>query len=216
MPRTIRAALCRRSTVPASSATAWRRRLAARLCDGLLIHDAGWASLDPAILGDAAPAAALALAWLLQTLGGTEYPIAPERRTEALEQLRDPAQPGFTLGGCYLSFRSGRLLVCRDWGAAGGAAPVHPGMRVLWDRRFVLEIPGDFSGEPGFTIARLGERGIQSLGRDPEKRRPEPEMPSPLPPARPCPPYGKGSGWRRFRISVTARRSQSGSNRRIR
>jgi tRNA(Ile)-lysidine synthase len=145
---------------------------AARLCDGLQIHDAGWASLDPAIFRDTDPAALLAFAALLRALGGSEYPIASERCAEALQQLRDPAQPGFTLGGCHLSNRSGRRLVCRDWGAIGDAIPVRPGMRVLWDRRFAIEIRGDFNLEPGFTIARLGERGIQSLGRDPDKPAP--------------------------------------------
>jgi hypothetical protein len=43
---------------------------------------------------------------------------------------------------------------------------------MLWDHRFSVEIPGDFSPEAGFTIARLGERGIQVLGRDPEKPAP--------------------------------------------
>jgi tRNA(Ile)-lysidine synthase len=145
---------------------------ASRLCAGLHIEDAGWASLDPAAFPDHDPASALALAWLLQTIGGTEYPVAPERRSEALAQLRELGAAGFTLGGCYLWARAGRLSICRDWGAISEATPVHPGMRLVWDRRFRIEVPSDLDPAPGFTIARLEERGIQSLGRDPEKPAP--------------------------------------------
>jgi tRNA(Ile)-lysidine synthase len=45
-------------------------------------------------------------------------------------------------------------------------------MRLLWDRRFRIELPPDLDPTPGLTIARLGERGIQSLGRDPLKPGP--------------------------------------------
>jgi tRNA(Ile)-lysidine synthase len=142
---------------------------AARLATGLRIEDAGWASLDPAQFSDSDPASALALARLLQVIGGAEYPIAPNRRAEALGQLHDLGAAGFTLGGCYVWMKAGRLLVCRDWGAIGQEIAVQPGTRLVWDRRFRIEVPADFDRVPGFTIARLGERGIQSLGRDPEK-----------------------------------------------
>ncbi|HVT50484.1 MAG TPA: tRNA lysidine(34) synthetase TilS [Dongiaceae bacterium] len=150
-----------------------RRRLesdaAARLCADLTIHDTGWASLDPAALLDGEPASALAFAGLLQAIGGTDYPIAPERRLEALARLRELGPAGFTLGGCYLSVKAGHLEICRDWGAIGEETPIHPGMRLLWDRRFAVEIPQALDGRVDLTIARLGERGIRSLGRDPEK-----------------------------------------------
>jgi tRNA(Ile)-lysidine synthase len=152
---------------------------ATRLCADLKLHDAGWAALDPAVLRDAGPAAALAFSGLLQAIGGTEYRIAPERSAEALASLRDPGQPGFThpgftqpgftLGGCYVAFENDHLMVCRDWGAIADESPIHPGMRLLWDGRFSIEVPGDLGSGPGFTIARLGERGIRSLGRDPHK-----------------------------------------------
>jgi len=144
---------------------------AARLCADLTIHDSGWASLNPAVLLDGEPASALAFAWLLQTIGGTEYPIAPDRRIEGLARVRDLGPAGFTLGGCHLSVKAGRLQICRDWGAIDEVVPVHPGMRLTWDRRFEVELPGLDLGA-GVTIARLGERGIRSLGRDPEKPEP--------------------------------------------
>ena len=65
--------------------------------------------------------------------------------------------------------RAGRLQVCRDWGAIGDAIPVQPGIRLFWDRRFEIEMPRELDLGPGVTIARLGERGIRSLGRAPEK-----------------------------------------------
>ncbi|MES1150928.1 MAG: tRNA lysidine(34) synthetase TilS, partial [Dongia sp.] len=142
---------------------------AARLCADLTIHDSGWASLDPAALLDGGPAAALALAWLLQTVGGTEYPVAPDRRVDGLARVRTLGASGFTLGGCYLLLRAGRLQVCRDWGAIGDTIPVQPGIRLFWDRRFEIEMPRELDLGPGVTIARLGELGIRSLGRAPEK-----------------------------------------------
>jgi len=145
---------------------------ATRLCAGLTLHESGWASLNPAVLPDGEPASALAFASLLQAVGGTEYAIAPDRRVEGLAQLRGLGPAGFTLGGCYLSVRAGRLQVCRDWGAISDEVPLHPGMRLLWDRRFDVEIPADLGIGADFTIARLGERGIRSLGRDPEKPEP--------------------------------------------
>lgn len=145
---------------------------AALLSTDLTIREAGWASLDPAPLGGGDPAAAFAFAGLLQAIGGTEYPIAPDRRVAALSQIRDLGEAGFTLGGCYIAMKAGRLTVCRDWGAIAEEAPVHPGMRLTWDRRFAIEIAGDLAAGAGLTIARLGERGIRSLGRDPEKPEP--------------------------------------------
>lgn len=142
---------------------------AGRLCADLTIHEAGWASLDPALLSDRGSAAALALAGLLQTIGGTEYPIAPDRREEALDRIANGGDGGFTLGGCHLSHRGGRLVICRDWGAIGAVVSVHPGMRLHWDGRFSLAIPGDIEAAAGLTIARLGERGIQSLAQETAK-----------------------------------------------
>jgi tRNA(Ile)-lysidine synthase len=146
---------------------------AARLCAVLTIHAAGWASLDPEVLLDGEPASALAFGGLLQTIGGTEYPVAPDRRIEGLARVRDLGSSGFTLGGCHLSKRARHLQICRDWGAIGDAVPVHPSMRppmgLTWDRRFEVEMPREIDVGSGVTIARLGERGIRSLGRDPEK-----------------------------------------------
>jgi tRNA(Ile)-lysidine synthase len=150
-----------------------RRRLetesAARLCRDLEIHDAGWASVDPAAFRQDGPAAAPAFAQLLQAIGGTEYPIAPDRCAEALVRLGSDDQPPFTLGGCHLARKGGRLLVARDWGAITHIAAVHPGRRVLWDRRFAVEMPADLAPEADFTIARLGERGLQALAQVPDR-----------------------------------------------
>jgi tRNA(Ile)-lysidine synthase len=165
---------------------------ASRLCAGLRIEDAGWASLDPAALQDHDLASALALAWLLQTIGGTEYPIAPDRRAEALTQLRDLGPSGFTLGGCYVWAKGGRLSVCRDWGAILEETPVRPGMDLLWDRRFRVQVPPDLDAAPGFTIARLGERGIQSLGRAPEKLEPGTAEAVPVPARKALPALWQG------------------------
>jgi tRNA(Ile)-lysidine synthase len=145
---------------------------AALLANALTIEPAGWASLEISGLLGGNAASALAFAWLLRTIGGAEYAVAPDRGAESLGRLRDSGAPGFTLGGCHLSLKGGQLQVCRDWGAIGDPVRVHPGMRLVWDRRFDVEIPAALDCRSDLTIARLGERGIRSLGRNPEKPEP--------------------------------------------
>jgi tRNA(Ile)-lysidine synthase len=144
-----------------------RRRLEAdaarRLAQSLVLHDAGWAELALGDLGDDA-ASCLAFGGLLQCLGGGDYPLAEERCREALLRLRSDAEADFTLGGCHLRRENLRLKVFRDWGAIRAQLVPVPGASILWDGRFAVSIGPGFS-DPACTIARLGERGVQELGR---------------------------------------------------
>jgi tRNA(Ile)-lysidine synthase len=144
-----------------------RRRLEAeaarRLAQSLVLHDAGWAELALESLGDDA-GSCLAFGGLLQCLGGGDYPPAEERCREALLRLQSDAEADFTLGGCHLRRQGHRLKVFRDWGAIRAQQAPTPGLSILWDGRFAVSTAPALS-DPALTIARLGERGIQELGR---------------------------------------------------
>ena len=132
------------------------------LAESLTLHGGGWAELDPRAFASVEPAARLAFGWILECLGGGDYPISEIRRGEALEAIRKPAKIDFTLGGCHLRHWGNSLQIQRDWGAIQDRLQVGRGAGVLWDRRFAVSVSLD---APELTIARLGERGIRLLGQ---------------------------------------------------
>ncbi|WP_395020511.1 tRNA lysidine(34) synthetase TilS [Dongia sp.] len=149
-----------------------RRRLeeeaARRLAAGLVIQDAGWAELD---LNDLGPddlsedaASSLAFGGLLQSIGGNDYPVAEDRRREALARLRAEAGADFTLGGCHLRRQAGKLQVFRDWGVIRDRLVPVPGTSALWDGRFMVTVAPGLPPHSDFTIGRLGEHGLRLLG----------------------------------------------------
>lgn len=145
-----------------------RRRLeeetAALLAGTLTLYPGGWGELDPAAFAASGASHRLALGWVLQSLGGNDYPVAEARRTEALERIRADDAADFTLGGCHLRRVGARLRVCRDWGAIRHRAAPDPGLPQLWDERFAVVAASDLPAKETFTIARLGERGLRLLG----------------------------------------------------
>jgi len=138
------------------------------LAESLTLDPAGWATIDLAPLDPEAPAARSALARLLQCIGGSGYPVAEARLSEAMAALRQDAAD-FTLGGCHLRREGGRLEVFRDWGAIRDRIPVkpgeRPGERFDWDRRYEIAVEPELPGGRDLTIARLGEAGMRQLGR---------------------------------------------------
>ncbi|GAB2176378.1 tRNA lysidine(34) synthetase TilS [Dongia sp. agr-C8] len=137
---------------------------AALLAASLVIHEAGWAELD---LDDLAAdqASSLALGGLLQSLGGNDYPVAENRRLEALDRLRAEGSADFTLGGCHLRRKTAKLQIFRDWGAIRDRLPLAPGASGHWDGRFTVMAAPELSSGSSFTIGRLGEHGLRELGR---------------------------------------------------
>jgi tRNA(Ile)-lysidine synthase len=146
-----------------------RRRLesaaAALLAESLAMGEEGVALLDPDRLQPGRPEAVLALGSLLQAVGGADYLPGSARLERALSVLATLDWPGFTLGGCLLSRRGRAVLIGRDWGAIRDRRRVRPGDRLLWDGRFDVAVAGDLAAEGEFSIAPLGERGVQWLGR---------------------------------------------------
>jgi tRNA(Ile)-lysidine synthase len=147
-----------------------RRRLegeaASVLAASLMVHASGWAELDLAAFDENDAAHRLAFGWLLQSLGGNDYPVAEDRRLAALARIGNADfTPDFTLGGCHLRGRGAKLEIHRDWGAIRHRISADPGIRTLWDGRFDVTVACALPPGPGLTIARLGEHGLRQLGR---------------------------------------------------
>jgi tRNA(Ile)-lysidine synthase len=139
------------------------------LAASLTVHPSGWAELDAGDLAEV-EAASLAFGGLLQSIGGNDYPVADERRREALVRIKTEGAAGFTLGGCHLLRRGALLQIHRDWGAIRDRLEVSQGTSALpdgplWDGRFNVAVSPDLSPNSGLTIARLGEHGLRQLGR---------------------------------------------------
>ena len=139
------------------------------LADRLTVHASGWAELDLDTFAETA-ASSLAFGWVLQSLGGNDYPVAAERRLEALARIRTDGAADFTLGGCHLRRQGVRLEIHRDWGAIRHRLPADlelkaPGMGSLWDGRFAVTVSPGLSPNSGHMIARMGEHGLRQLGR---------------------------------------------------
>jgi len=135
---------------------------AEHLAETLIIHPSGWAEIDRDALPETV-SGSLAFGWLLQCIGGNDYPVSEERRDEALARLGGDAGADFTLGGCHLRRQGAGVAIHRDWGAIQHR--LAPGTRTLWDGRFDVTVPPEFSSQPRLTIARLGEAGLRELGR---------------------------------------------------
>jgi len=144
-----------------------RQRLEAEaariLAESLIVHPAGWAELDAQDLA-ATAASSLVLGWLLQCLGGSDYPVSDDRRRDALERIRSEGAD-FTLGGCHLRYSGKKLEIHRDWGAIRERLEAVPRTSALWDGRFNVTVSPELTPNSGLTIARLGEQGIRQLGR---------------------------------------------------
>lgn len=143
----------------------------ALLARAVVLHPAGFATLDPALLLAAAPGIAeRAISAVVSTLGGGRYP--PRRRQVArlLRVLGGDAQGGHTLGGCRFVEWRGRLLVLRELAAAARPVAVAPGASLVWDRRFAVDSPAGASSQ--VILGYLGRAGVAELNRlSPELRR---------------------------------------------
>jgi tRNA(Ile)-lysidine synthase len=135
------------------------------LADSLTLHETGWGDLPIDALCPSGAAQLMAFGWLLQCLGGTDYPVGEARRAEALTRLEADQTADFTLGGCLLRRRGKKLEIHRDWGAIGHCLDALPGEQALWDDRFAVVLAPTLEPKAPFTIARLGESGLRQLER---------------------------------------------------
>lgn len=133
---------------------------AALLARALALDPRGFAMLDrPLVAAAPAEIAVRALARVVATIGGKE--ALPRR--DAVARLHagliagSGANSGATLGGCHVSARAGRVLVCRELRGVAETALV-PGDRILWDGRFAVEAAAADLPD-GLRIAPLGAAG---------------------------------------------------------
>ena len=127
------------------------------------LHPAGFAALDPAAINKTeAELAERLLGRVALCIGGAPYPLRRLRLARLHAELADWPQRARTLGGCRFVPWRGQILVLRE--QAGAALPVRiePGARVIWDRRFAIELPRTAAG--GFTLGYLGQAG--PIGRE--------------------------------------------------
>ncbi len=135
-----------RFTAAAASFGAARRALEGeveRLCaESMTVYASGYAWLDPGPLRRAPrEVACQALAALLRSISGADYPPRGARLESLLARVLDGLDSGATLAGCRILPRKQGLLVCRE-ASAIASCPIEAGREVLWDGRFRIGYHG--------------------------------------------------------------------------
>lgn len=124
------------------------------LAAAVALHPAGFAWVDPDAFARGAALGSSALAALLTTVAGGDYPPRSERVERLRQALADGLGEGRTLGGCLVLPRRGKILVCREPAAVAAPVPVLPGADTGWDGRFRLRL--DFAAPAGLWLGALG------------------------------------------------------------
>ena len=139
------------------------------LARAVTVHPAGFAWLDAEALGRAKPELGLrALAAVLATIGGADYPPRLERVERLYDALRrNSLGRGRTLGGCQLVAQGASVLVCRELAELEGPIALSPGKALTWDGRFRVEAAT--SCPEGVTVGPLGQ-DRRTLSRDALRR----------------------------------------------
>lgn len=140
-----------------SATAAWLARAAA-------VFPGGWVELDhESWLAGPVDVARRALIRSVMSVGGLAYPPRGERTDRLVRALRG-GQPagGWTLGGCRILVRRGRLLVVREAAAAGSEQSVEEAGDYSWDGRFAVRVAGR-GRLPGGRLAALGTAGWAAI-----------------------------------------------------
>ncbi len=105
-----------------------------------------------------------AFARLLQIVRGSDYTPRLDRLEQLLRAVRvEIAGSGSlrrTLNGCVIDLKSGQFCVYREWGRAGPGQVAAISGDLVWDGRFVLNLPPDLPD--GIVAAPLGN-GFRDL-----------------------------------------------------
>jgi len=111
-----------------------RARLLAR---SVMLYPAGFAWLDGAALLAAPRELGLtALASIITTVSGADYPPRGERLKRLFGLLPQGLAGGKTLGGCLILPRRDKILICREPAAMAAPVLILPGAGARWDGRF--------------------------------------------------------------------------------
>lgn len=155
--------------LPATGIAASARRLArarrslemltnSHLAKWVMLHPAGFAHCERALLSGPDEIVIRSLARVLFTVSGAAY--AP--RQESVERLLGSMRgggAGWTLGGCQILVKPSGILVCREAAAIAQPVPLRIS-ETVWDGRYCAQL-GGFSSA-GFRLGRLGE----TVGRE--------------------------------------------------
>jgi len=155
---------------------------AALLARAVALDPAGFAWLELEAIERAEPEFGLrALAGVLATVGGTDYPPRLERLERLYETLvGNRLGRGRTLGRCRVTPARGRVLVCREPSAIEAPVGLAPGGTLVWDGRFRIETSP--SCPEGVAVGALG---IDRQELSPETRRRLELLPGPVRPVLP-------------------------------
>lgn len=134
----------------------------AMLARAVTLDPLGYARVDAAAL-KAAPAEVglRALAAVLATVSGADYPVRLEQLERLYGSLPADIGGGRTLGGCQLVAKTGHILVCREASAVADQRAAPPGARLHWDGRFVITMPAE--APAGLSVGPLGDDGAARL-----------------------------------------------------
>jgi tRNA(Ile)-lysidine synthase len=131
------------------------------LAQSVMLHPAGFAWLNATALLAAPEEVVLrALAAIITTVSGAEYPPRSERLERLFRHLPQGLASGRTLGGCLILPRRGRILICREPAAVAAPVLVAPRGHTRWDGRFSLELTAPTPGD--LWLGALGE-GAQAV-----------------------------------------------------
>ncbi|MDH5748326.1 MAG: tRNA lysidine(34) synthetase TilS [Rhodospirillales bacterium] len=129
------------------------------------LHPAGFVRMNRDMLRAAPAEVSLrALVRTVRCIGGGAYAPKREKMDRLHEQLLgdDPESNlagGRTLGGCRIVPGGGEVLICREVRGQGQVLAARPGVRALWDNRFVIHF-GNVRGESdAAAVSRLGGEG---------------------------------------------------------
>ncbi len=127
------------------------------------MNEAGYATVDlGALLAAPEEIALRTLAHLIAMVGGGGEPLRLAKLEALLASLAISPGKARTLGRCRIGPQKGRLGIFREMRAnALPAISLEPGMRVLWDNRFRIELSGQEREK--VTISALGDQGVRDL-----------------------------------------------------
>lgn len=174
--------LARQAAEQASLRAENERRVAAWLAAHARVDPAGFVTVARDALAAAPPGIRRrAVRQILRSVSGREYPPRETRLDRLLDQLRAGLAGGRTLGGCRVLPWRGAVLICREPQAAAEEALLAPGVPVLWDGRFRLELSGE---APALAVRAFGRVGLRALGALPAPATGR-QLPAPVRPSLP-------------------------------
>ena len=126
---------------------------------------AGYALVSvPALMSAPEEVGLRGLARLIAAVGGSNEPVRLAKLEALFEALRADPATAQTLGRCRIVPARGRLSIFREMRSSGlPRDALRPGMRLLWDNRFCLELGAGES--EAVMVEALGEGGIEALLR---------------------------------------------------